>query len=238
MPLIFIHGREIFRKNTFLVCFLFYKNVLLVFPIFIFGFLDFFEGDMLYGVYIYAIFNVVFTSTPIIWLSLYGNEYKKEEYLKNPDLYYQQIDRALWRLPLIFWKWIIYGLFQSCFMFFICRELFMLSDSTDHDSKHYYFWGLGLILTAQLIFIINFKAISCYQVIDGIGVLLFCLSNISFYLVMYGFTFFDKDDSNEMIRIVTKVKDLPIFWVMYFTLFIAFYLIDHVLGMIYLFIFP
>ena len=89
MPLIFIHGREIFRINTFLVCFLFYKNVLLVFPIFIFGFFDKFCADMLYGSYIYSIYNVVFTSMPIIWASLYGLEYDKDKYLENSELYYQ-----------------------------------------------------------------------------------------------------------------------------------------------------
>ncbi|CDW72470.1 cation transport atpase [Stylonychia lemnae] len=68
-PLMYIHGRESFRRNTFLVCFLFYKNVLLVFPIFLFGFVDKFRQNVFFGTYLYAFYNVIFTSMPIIWFS-------------------------------------------------------------------------------------------------------------------------------------------------------------------------
>jgi phospholipid-transporting ATPase len=36
--LLFVHGREAYRRNSYLVLYLFYKNILYVLPIFYFGF--------------------------------------------------------------------------------------------------------------------------------------------------------------------------------------------------------
>jgi len=36
--LLFVHGREAYRRNSFATCYIFYKNILLTAPLFIFGF--------------------------------------------------------------------------------------------------------------------------------------------------------------------------------------------------------
>ena len=36
--LLFLHGREAYRRNSFLTGYMFYKNVLFVFPMFFYGF--------------------------------------------------------------------------------------------------------------------------------------------------------------------------------------------------------
>ena len=42
--LLFCHGREAYRRNTYLISYMFYKNVLYVIPIFMFGCVSFFSG--------------------------------------------------------------------------------------------------------------------------------------------------------------------------------------------------
>jgi len=42
--LMFVHGREAYRRNSYLILYMFYKNVLYVLPIFYFGFLSEFSG--------------------------------------------------------------------------------------------------------------------------------------------------------------------------------------------------
>lgn len=42
--LLFCHGREAYRRNSFLVLYMFYKNVMLVLPIFFFGMFSAFSG--------------------------------------------------------------------------------------------------------------------------------------------------------------------------------------------------
>ena len=52
-PLLFIHGREAYRRNADLVVYNFYKNVLYVIVQFNFGFYSVFSGQTLYEPFIY-----------------------------------------------------------------------------------------------------------------------------------------------------------------------------------------
>jgi phospholipid-transporting ATPase len=51
--LLFFHGREAYRKNSFLVIYMFYKNILFVTPLFVFGFLNGFSGQTFYDKWLY-----------------------------------------------------------------------------------------------------------------------------------------------------------------------------------------
>lgn len=42
--LLFVHGREAYRRNTYLIMYMFYKNLILVIPVFVFGWLSHFSG--------------------------------------------------------------------------------------------------------------------------------------------------------------------------------------------------
>ena len=42
--LLFYHGREAYRRNSYLVNYTFYKNILFVFPLFMYGFYSAFSG--------------------------------------------------------------------------------------------------------------------------------------------------------------------------------------------------
>lgn len=86
-PLLFIHGREAYRRNAFLMAYAFYKNVLYVIPQYYFGFNSAFSGQTLYEPFIYQLYNITMTSLPIFWYALFDFEFLKPEYLKNSSLY-------------------------------------------------------------------------------------------------------------------------------------------------------
>ena len=47
-PLLFVHGREAYRRNADLICFMFYKNVLYVIAQYYFGVFSVFSGQTMY----------------------------------------------------------------------------------------------------------------------------------------------------------------------------------------------
>lgn len=53
IPLMFVHGRECYRRNSDLICWNFYKNIVYVTPQFYFGFYSAFSGQTLYESWIY-----------------------------------------------------------------------------------------------------------------------------------------------------------------------------------------
>jgi len=70
-PLLFVHGRECYRRNSDLVCYTFYKNMLYVLAQFWFGFYSVFSGQPLYDSFIYQMFNISFTGLPIMWYAVF-----------------------------------------------------------------------------------------------------------------------------------------------------------------------
>lgn len=75
--LLFVHGRECYRRNSVLVSYMFYKNVLYVMPIFMYGFISFFSGTTIYDPVMYQLYNVIFTGIAIIWFAVFDWEYEK-----------------------------------------------------------------------------------------------------------------------------------------------------------------
>jgi magnesium-transporting ATPase (P-type) len=66
---------------------MFWKNILLVFPIWFFGFFSYFSGTAIYEMILYQLFNVAFTAIPIIWYAVFDWEYSKETLLEKPKYY-------------------------------------------------------------------------------------------------------------------------------------------------------
>jgi phospholipid-transporting ATPase len=46
--LLLVHGREAYRRNSYLILYMFYKNVIYVLPIFWYGVLSAFSGTQIY----------------------------------------------------------------------------------------------------------------------------------------------------------------------------------------------
>lgn len=44
VPLLFLHGRESYRRNSFVIIYCFYKSILFVMPQFVFGLFSVFSG--------------------------------------------------------------------------------------------------------------------------------------------------------------------------------------------------
>ena len=60
--MLFVHGREAYRRNSYLIAYMFYKNVIYVIPILAFGFVSSFSATVVYNMWLYQLYNVVFTA--------------------------------------------------------------------------------------------------------------------------------------------------------------------------------
>ena len=70
-PLLFIHGREAYRRNSTLILYNFFKNTLYVTTQYFFGFYSAFSGQVLYDPFIYQLYNMTMTTFPILWYSVF-----------------------------------------------------------------------------------------------------------------------------------------------------------------------
>ena len=113
--LLFHHGRENYRRNTYAISYMFYKNILLVVPIWFYGWFSLFSGTQIYNFQLYAAYNVFFTSLPIIWFTTWDKEYHSHVLLNKPRLYRIGIENRYFN-KWVFWRWFFYASWQGCLM--------------------------------------------------------------------------------------------------------------------------
>lgn len=85
--LMFFHGRESYRKNSNLILYNFFKNILLNFPSFWFAYYNNYSGTTAYDEMGYQLFNLFFTSFPIGIYSLFDKQTTDTVLLKDPKYY-------------------------------------------------------------------------------------------------------------------------------------------------------
>jgi len=78
-PLLFVHGREAYRRNSLLILYNFYKNIAYGACPFAFGLYSAFSGQIIYEKLIYLMFNITMTALPIVWFALFDNEHPRQD---------------------------------------------------------------------------------------------------------------------------------------------------------------
>jgi len=116
--LLFVHGREAYRRNSYLIMYMFYKNVIYVMPIFFFGIESLFSGTQIYDVYLYNAYNIFFTGAPITWYSIFDWQHTKEELLSNVKHYSIGLENKCFN-PFLFWTWYIMAIWQGAVLLFL-----------------------------------------------------------------------------------------------------------------------
>jgi len=81
------YGRESLRRNATLICYTFYKNVLLTLPPFFYGFFTGMSGLIVYNPYLTLNFNTLHTAIPIMVVALFDKEFHGDYLADNPYLY-------------------------------------------------------------------------------------------------------------------------------------------------------
>lgn len=152
------YGREAYRKNSLLICYNFFKNMVLVLPQFWFGFYDGFSGQSTYNAFLFQLYNIVYASLPIVIYAVLDKEEKGSFFLQNPHAYFQGPQNKLFNVR-IFWQWILFGVWQSGLILFFAFYS-VGSNFIDADSGYTLnFWGAGMAVFGFLIVVTNFKVL-------------------------------------------------------------------------------
>ena len=178
--LLFVHGRESYRKNSFIVCYNFYKNFLFVLPQFWLGFFNYFSGQYLYDPYIYQLYNIIFTCFPIAWFGIYDKEVSYDILMEDSRYYTQGIINKLFHNKR-FWKWVFYGILQA-FLIFIysfptCEYVY---NGYLHDLG-----SQGSIAYSSIILIANIKILATTNSHTFISLGFFLFSVLSYYFIVW-----------------------------------------------------
>lgn len=178
--LLLVHGREAYRKNSFIVCYNFYKNALFVMPQFWFGIVSLYSGQTLYDPWIYQFYNIIFASIPIIWFGIFDQEVSYDILYNDHRYYTQGLINKLFH-SIRFWKWVLIGIIQGAIMFCF---FYYSNNSPDVNGRYQDLWSVGSMVYGAIVIIVNIRILYATNNHSLFSFTLFFLTVLSYFIVL------------------------------------------------------
>ncbi|KAA0721925.1 putative phospholipid-transporting ATPase IH [Triplophysa tibetana] len=153
--MLLVHGHYYYIRIAELVQYFFYKNVCFIFPQFLYQFFCGFSQQPLYDTAYLTLYNISFTSLPILLYSLMEQHINMDILKRDPSLYRDIAKNSLLRWP-TFIYWTFLGLFDATVFFF---GAFFLFDNATFTSNGQMFgnWTFGTLVFTVLVFTVTLK---------------------------------------------------------------------------------
>ncbi|KAL4432773.1 hypothetical protein ABPG74_011594 [Tetrahymena malaccensis] len=206
--LLFYHGRECYRRNSNLVLYNFYKNVLLVLPQFWYGWTNWFSGQTLYNSFIYQLFNIFFASLPIMVYAIWDEEYSDVVLMKNEkkNYYEQGIKNKLFNQR-EFWMWNLIASVQAG-LIVICSLFPLELNFVTQNGQTQWFWATGTMVFGLVVVISNLK-ILIMSTDHSLGSLMILALSMLLYLITW--VIVSNLNSTEIYRTLGQMFQTPNF---------------------------
>ncbi|KAK9363736.1 hypothetical protein V1504DRAFT_466127 [Lipomyces starkeyi] len=121
--LLLVHGRWSYRRLAEMTANFFYKNIIFTFSLFWYQIYNGFDGSYLFDYTYILLYNLAFTSLPVILMGILDQDVDDKVSLAVPELYQRGILRLDWTQKK-FWMYMFDGLYQSVICFFFTYLLF------------------------------------------------------------------------------------------------------------------
>lgn len=224
--LLFVHGRESYRKNCVAVLYTFWKNVLVVLPQFWYAVIyGNYSGMSIYDNYLYLLVNLVYTALPIIVYAVLDVEIDAQT-LEAAPLYYRiSLQRLHFNLS-VFLMWFGVGVTQSLL-------IALLSGLVNADptslGEYLGFWGYGTIVFSMTQIIANLKVFIFSNSVSAMSIASSLLSLSLFFtslLIIDGLIF------NRFYGVAAAVFSAPTFYISATLMIICCTFLDYIWHMV------
>ncbi|KAL3501616.1 hypothetical protein ACH5RR_036065 [Cinchona calisaya] len=210
--LLLVHGHWCYRRISSMICYFFYKNVTFGITIFLYEAYASFSAQPAYNDWFLSLYNVFFTSLPVIALGVFDQDVSARFCLKFPLLYQEGVLNVLfsWRRII---GWMFNGVCSAIIIFFFCTTA-LDPQAFNKDGKVADFEILGATMYTCVVWVVNCQmalAVSYFTVIQHIfiwgGIALWYL-----FLVVYG-AIRPSISTTAYKVFVEALAPSPLFWI-------------------------
>ncbi|KAJ8390575.1 hypothetical protein AAFF_G00101810 [Aldrovandia affinis] len=153
--LLLAHGHLYYIRIAHLVQYFFYKNLCFILPQFLYQFFCGYSQQPLYDAAYLTMYNICFTSMPILAYSLLEQHICIEILMDNATLYRQIAKNSMLRWgPFLYWTAL--GVFQGLLFFFGAHFLFR-NPALQDNGQVFGNWTFGTIVFTVLVFTVTLK---------------------------------------------------------------------------------
>ncbi|KAF0684192.1 Aste57867_23815 [Aphanomyces stellatus] len=150
------HGRLNYVRMSKLVGYMFYKNIIMVLAQYFFLFMTGSSGQKTYSEIAFQVYNLAYTSMPIIVLGVFDYDVPWSVGQQFPALYKVGITGELFNTK-VFFQWIVAAVFEAAVIFlFTFFGYQSIEQATGMADLQQY----GIVLFALVVFVCNFKIVT------------------------------------------------------------------------------
>ncbi|XP_010497132.1 PREDICTED: putative phospholipid-transporting ATPase 9, partial [Camelina sativa] len=184
--LLLVHGHWCYRRISTMICYFFYKNITFGFTLFLYETYTTFSSTPAYNDWFLSLYNVFFSSLPVIALGVFDQDVSARYCLKFPLLYQEGVQNVLfsWRRIL---GWMFNGFYSAIIVFYLCKSS-LQSQAFNHDGKTAGREILGGTMYTCIVWVVNLQlalAISYFTLIQHI-VIWSSIVVWYFFITVYG----------------------------------------------------
>ncbi|KAM7276270.1 hypothetical protein ACFE04_018136 [Oxalis oulophora] len=119
--LLLVHGHWCYRRISSMICYFFYKNITFGITLFLFEATASFSAQTAYNDWFLALYNVIFTSTPVLAMGIFDQDVSARFCLQFPLLYQEGVQNVLfsWRRII---GWMCNGVYSGIIIFVFCAR--------------------------------------------------------------------------------------------------------------------
>ncbi|XP_010940030.1 putative phospholipid-transporting ATPase 9 [Elaeis guineensis] len=121
--LLLVHGHWCYRRISSMICYFFYKNITFGLTLFMYEAYASFSGQPAYNDWFLSLYNVFFTSLPVIALGVFDQDVSPRFCLKFPMLYQEGVQNVLFSWTRLL-GWMFNGILNAITIFFFCISAF------------------------------------------------------------------------------------------------------------------
>ncbi|KAG8382965.1 hypothetical protein BUALT_Bualt05G0134800 [Buddleja alternifolia] len=151
--LLLVHGHWCYRRISSMICYFFYKNVTFGFTVFLYEAHASFSGQPAYNDWFLSLYNVFFTSLPVIAMGVFDQDVSARFCLKFPLLYQEGVQNVLfsWRRII---GWMLNGVISAIIIFFFCTRA-LNPQTFNKDGKIADYQILGATMYTCVVWVVN-----------------------------------------------------------------------------------
>ncbi|XP_017464783.1 PREDICTED: probable phospholipid-transporting ATPase IF [Rhagoletis zephyria] len=226
--LILVHGHYHTTRLCYLVLYFFYKNIYFMGIMFLFQFYSLFSSGSVYDSLFLTLYNVIYTSLPILFISLTEKAYSEEMLMTQPELYKKNTNNKglHWQYFLV---WSFFGVYHTLVTFFFTEYVFSTNNVLLNVGQPAEFSCFGTLLMEIVVVVVNLKLLLDSKYLSYWFIVSIVGSILSFVITTVIYNVIDLDYDTDIYWAYNKLLcSLPI-WLFTILTVIACLLPDYVI---------
>ncbi|CAM8884297.1 unnamed protein product [Rhodiola kirilowii] len=218
--LLLVHGHWCYRRISSMICYFFYKNIAFGVTLFLFEAYASFSAQPAYNDWFLSLYNVFFSSLPVIAMGVFDQDVSARYCLKFPLLYQEGVQNILFSWLRIL-GWMFNGVISAFMIFFFCTKA-LEHQAFNEDGKVVDYQILGATMYTCIVWVVNLQmalSVSYFTLIQHIfiwgGVALWYI-----FLIIYG-AFSPTLSTTAYSVFVEALAPAPSFWLVTFFVVIS-----------------